>query len=106
VVRHRLVTLMMVGAVFAHSGRPAAADDVSRTAAAGEVPAAAGFTLSKGRFERTGERAGRYTLRARLAPVESAGELRESGSFALIGRFAKAGASCDGDRIFSDGFED
>ena len=48
---------------------------------------------------------GRYTLKARLAREESAGELREGGGFALIGRFAKTGASCDFSAIFSNGFE-
>lgn len=48
----------------------------------------------------------RYTLRARFAPVESAGELREGANFSLIGRFAKGGVSCGtGGVIFSNGFE-
>ena len=47
----------------------------------------------------------RFTLTARFAREESAGELREGGGFALIGRFAKTGASCDFSAIFSNGFE-
>jgi hypothetical protein len=49
---------------------------------------------------------GRYTLRARLAPEASAGELREGANFTLIGRFAKGAVICSaGDAIFRNGFE-
>jgi len=34
-------------------------------------------------------------LKVRLAPQESAGELRESGHGSLVGRLAKGGQSCD-----------
>lgn len=56
-------------------------------------------------LEAAPQRSDRFTLRARFAPAESAGELRESANFTLIGRFAKGGVSCDFAAIFSDGFE-
>ncbi len=52
------------------------------------------------------QRSSRYRLQARFAPQASAGELREGGSFSLIGRFAKASVSCTIDSsIFKNGFE-
>ena len=48
---------------------------------------------------------GRYTLNARFAREESAGELREGGRYGLIGRLAKGGQSCDAGQIFENGFE-
>ena len=52
-------------------------------------------------------RAGRLVvLRARFAREAHAGELREGGAFALVGRFAKTGVGCPGgDVLFRDGFE-
>ena len=47
----------------------------------------------------------RFALRGRFQRQESAGELRESGAFKLIGRFGKAGASCDFSAVFKNGFE-
>lgn len=58
------------------------------------------------RIESALQQSGRYTLTARFAREESAGELREGGDFALIGRFAKTGLSCDAGAIFSNGFEE
>lgn len=63
------------------------------------------FTLKSSSTEAAPRQSGRYALRARFAPIESAGELREGKNFTLIGRFAKGGASCDGTTIFSNGFE-
>ena len=63
------------------------------------------FTLKSSSTEAAPQQSGRYRLRARFAPVESTGELRESENFTLIGRFAKGGASCDFTAIFSNGFE-
>ena len=49
---------------------------------------------------------GRFTVRARLAPRATAGELREGGSFSLIGRLAKGNAICAiGGALLRDGFE-
>lgn len=56
-------------------------------------------------IEAAPQQGGRFTMRARFAPAESAGELREGANFTLIGRFAKGGMSCDFTAIFSDGFE-
>lgn len=58
------------------------------------------------RIESALQQSGRYTLTARFAREESAGDLREGGDFALIGRFAKTGVSCDAGAIFSNGFEE
>lgn len=67
---------------------------------------AARLSLREARIERAGEQAGRYTVRARFAPQESAGELREGEGFALIGRLAKAGAAaCGTGTVFRNGFE-
>jgi hypothetical protein len=100
-VRSPLLVLLLGATLVAHAApEGASAPDGTRAAAGTHL------TLRAVAIEPAPDPAARYTLRARLAPVESPGELRESGSFALIGRFAKAGASCDGDRIFSDGFED
>jgi hypothetical protein len=63
------------------------------------------FTTRNARLDDVPQGAGRYQLRARFAAPETAGDLREGGGWALIGRFAKAGASCDFDPIFRDGFE-
>jgi hypothetical protein len=49
--------------------------------------------------------AGRYTLKGRFAPEENAGELREGGRYALIGRLGKGGQNCDASLIFGNGFE-
>lgn len=52
------------------------------------------------------QQSGRYSLRARFAPAESAGELREGGDFTLIGRFAKGAVICSSDgAVFRNGFE-
>ena len=48
---------------------------------------------------------GRFALRGRFQREESAGELREGGTFQLIGRFGKAGQSCDFNALFRIGFE-
>lgn len=58
------------------------------------------------RIEPAPQRSGRYTMTARFAREESAGELREGERFVLIGRLAKGNASCDFSALFADGFED
>jgi len=63
------------------------------------------FTLKSSSTEAAPQQSGRYALRARFAPVESAGELREGKNFTLIGRFAKGTVSCDFTAIFSNSFE-
>ena len=69
-----------------------------------EVSASSRYRLTSSSSEPT-RTSDRYTLRARFAPLESAGELREGSGFTLIGRFAKAGASCDANTLFKNGFE-
>ena len=71
------------------------------------LPAPAHLTLKTAPvIEVAPQQSARYTLRARFAPAESAGELREGAHFTLIGRFAKGGVSCGiGGVIFSNGFE-
>jgi hypothetical protein len=75
--------------------------------AADEPARGSRFSLRDARIEAAPERAGRYSVRGRIAPVASAGELREGENFVLIGRFAKAGVGCgaDGGLIFRNGFE-
>ena len=64
------------------------------------------FTLKSSTLAAAPLQAGRYSLRARFAPAESAGELREGNNYTLIGRLAKGGVNCGiGGPIFSDGFE-
>lgn len=63
------------------------------------------FTLKSSSTEVVPQQSGRYALRARFAPVESAGELREGDHFTVIGRFAKGTVNCDFNAIFSNGFE-
>lgn len=63
------------------------------------------FMLKSSSTEAAPQQSGRYALRARFAPVESAGELREGENFTLIGRFAKGTVSCDFTAIFSNSFE-
>lgn len=82
-----------------------AAEPASSAGAAPETIATPRFTLKASSTESAAQQSGRYSLRARFAPAESAGELREGGGLALIGRFAKAGVSCDSNTLFSNGFE-
>lgn len=64
------------------------------------------YTLKQARIDATDTPTSRYSVNARFAPVESAGELREGATFSLIGRFAKAGSGCSIDgTIFRNGFE-
>lgn len=83
-----------------------AAEPATRAAATTAASAAKSrFTLKSSSTEAAPQQSGRYALRARFAPVESAGELREGENFTLIGRFAKGAVSCDFTAIFSNGFE-
>jgi hypothetical protein len=63
------------------------------------------FTLKSSSSDVAPQHSGSYSMRARFAPAESAGELREGKHFTLIGRFAKGGMNCDASTIFSNGFE-
>ncbi len=64
------------------------------------------FKLKSSGTETAPQQSGRYTLRARFALAESAGELREGANFTLIGRFAKAGLNCaTSGNLFANGFE-
>lgn len=74
----------------------------SRTQQAAQRPE---LRLAAQQVEPAAQSAGRFRLRARFAPAESAGELREAKDLHLIGRFAKAGASCDASFVFRNGFE-
>lgn len=57
-------------------------------------------------IEAGAQHAGRFTLKARFAALETGGELRESGRFSVIGRIAAKGAlTCGAPDIFADGFE-
>ena len=63
------------------------------------------YSVEQARIE-TQQRSEHFSARGRIAPVESAGELREGQTFTLIGRLAKAGSGCpSGDQIFKHGFE-
>jgi hypothetical protein len=64
------------------------------------------FALRQAQLERDAVGAGRFRVKARLAPVETPGERRERGDFVLIGRLSKAGAAaCGSDTLFRNGFE-
>lgn len=67
--------------------------------------ASAQLRLVTSHTEPAPQQSGRYSLRARFQREESAGELREGGEFELLGRFTKAGASCDANTLFRNGFE-
>jgi hypothetical protein len=84
-----------------------AAQTPARAAESSGETATPRYALTQSRVEAAPPRSDRYTLRARLAPAGSAGELREGDNFTLIGRFAKATANCGagGAAIFRDGFE-
>ena len=75
------------------------------TASTVATTTASRYRLTSSTTEADAQQSSRYTLRARFAPAESAGDLREGGGLALIGRFAKAGASCDANAVFFNGFE-
>lgn len=57
------------------------------------------------RIETTPQQGGQYTLKARNAREEKAGELRQGNPFALIGRVGLLGENCDFSALFSNGFE-
>lgn len=96
---HRAACLpLLLAPMFALAAEPAPTAETNA--------AAPRFTLKSSSTDVAPQQSGRYTLRARFAPVESAGELREGGNFSLIGRFAKGSVSCGiGGVIFSNGFE-
>ena len=91
------VVLLML-ALAAMSATPAE----TRAEASATVPR---FTLKSSSTEVAPQQSGHYSLRARFAPAESAGELREGDHFTVIGRFAKGTVNCDFNAIFSNGFE-
>ena len=93
------LALLLLAPTLAHAAESAARAEANATS----TPR---FTLTASSTEAAPQQSGRYTLRARFAPVESAGELREGANFSLIGRFAKGGVNCGtGGVIFSNGFE-
>ena len=81
-----------------------AAEGATETTTAAS-PTTSRFTLKSSSAESAPLQSGRYSLRARFAPAESAGELREGDHFTLIGRLAKGTVNCDFNAIFSNGFE-
>jgi hypothetical protein len=83
---------------------PALAADPVSSAEAASPPSR--LLLVSSTTQAAPQQSGRYSLRARFAPAESAGELREGGDFTLIGRFAKGAVICSStDAIFRNGFE-
>lgn len=60
---------------------------------------------SSPRIEAAPQHGGRFTLKARIAREEKAGELRQGDQFTLIGRIGLLGESCDFSVLFSNGFE-
>ena len=69
------------------------------------TPASPRYRLDRAQIE-AAPVSSRYRVKARIAPLDSAGELRESPHYVLIGRFAKAAQSCGTDgTIFRNGFE-
>lgn len=100
-VRIAIVMLLCVSPL-AFAAEPATSTAVSTAV----NTAAPRFTLKSSSTEAAPQQSGRYSLRARFAPLSSAGELREGEHFTLIGRFAKGGVSCGTSGLpFSDGFE-
>ena len=96
------LALLLLAPVLVFAAGPAASAEPA-TAASVATPR---FTLKSSSTEAAPQQSGRYSLRARFAPVENAGELREGDHFTLIGSFAKGGVSCGiGGVIFSNGFE-
>ena len=97
------LVLFLLAPTLALAAEPAMRADTGTGARTASTPR---FTVKASSTEAAPQRSSRYTLRARFAPVESAGELREGANFSLIGRFAKGGVSCGiGGVIFSNGFE-
>ena len=68
-------------------------------------PGAPALSLASSRLEPAPARGERFELHARLAPVSDEAQLRGAGRFEVLGRFAKAGASCAPGALFRDGFE-
>lgn len=86
--------------------RPATAQDRASEATTAMADAATPrLKLRATTLERMPERNGRYGIQGRFDRSQDAGELREAGEFALIGRFAKAGVGCNADTVFRNGFE-
>jgi hypothetical protein len=95
-LRTLLATLLLAGPLVAAAAPPPAAVETP-------VPRLA---LRSAQLERAAQGEGRFAIKARLAPAESAGELREGGDFVLIGRLQKAGAAaCGSGTVFKNGFE-
>lgn len=97
-IAHRLRTMLTVGlilGVVAVEAKPPAS----------QASASSRFSLRDGRFDPAAEGEGRFRIAARFAAEETSGELRERGRWTMLGRLAKAGASCDASAVFRDGFE-
>ena len=96
------LALLLLAPTLTRAGEPATSAEATAAASA----ATPRFTLKSSSTEAAPQQSGRYSLRARFAPVASAGELREGENFTLIGRFAKTVVGCGtGGLPFSDGFE-
>lgn len=63
------------------------------------------YTLKQGSAEPAPLRSSRYSIRARFAATDRAGDLHEGANFTLLGKFAKGGESCSASALFSNGFE-
>lgn len=95
------LTLLLLVPALAFAAEPATSTEATTAAS----PTTNRFTLKSSGTEVAPLQSGRYSLRARFAPAESAGELREGDRFTVIGRFAKGTVNCDFNAIFSNGFE-
>ena len=95
---HRIRSMLLLGCLLSNAVQAQTVQEPARESR---------LRLRETRLDTAPEHGGRYTVRGRISPVASAGELREGDNFVLIGRFAKAGVGCGpaGDSIFRDGFE-
>ena len=94
---------LLVLALAAAPAQDTALPQASSTTA----PQGAGLRLTSSGLAPAPQGDGRFRVQARLAPVETEGELRESPRFSALGRWAKAGVACGLDKdIFRNGFED
>ena len=98
-MRGFLLVALLLGA-----GHEAFAAETHTTA--GEPAPPSRYRLERSIVEPAAQEGGRYRVRARIAPAEQAGELREGDNFVLIGRIApKAASGCSTSTLFRNGFE-
>lgn len=100
---HRVgcLALLLLAPMLALAVEPGSSTEAAPTPST----ATSRFTLISSNTGVAPQQSDRYSLRARFAPVESAGELREGEHFTLIGRLAKGSVSCGAGTVFSNGFE-